>query len=172
MKGNGIDPLEIFDKYGVDATRMTLAGSATGADFAWRDEKVESFRNFANKIWNATRFCLMNSEGAQVDYTFLNPKAEVREIEKLIGDELIDDFDEEDEEFLDKVEPEFAKENPKENLSIADQWIISRLNKTAMNVNKALDTYQFHEAVQLLYHFFWDDFCDWYIELVKDGNHV
>ena len=167
-KGNGIDPLEIFDKYGVDATRMTLAGSATGADFAWRDEKVESFRNFANKIWNATRFCLMNSEGAQVDYTFLNPKAEVKEIKKLIGDELIDDFDEEDEEFLDKVEPEFAKDNPKENLSIADKWIISRLNKTAINVNRALETYQFHEAVQLLYHFFWDDFCDWYIELVKD----
>ena len=167
-KGNGIDPLEIFDKYGVDATRMTLAGSATGADFAWRDEKVESFRNFANKIWNATRFCLMNSEGAQVDHTFLNPKAEVEEIKKLIGDELIDDFDEEDEEFLDKVEPEFAKDNPKENLSIADRWIISRLNKTALAVNKALETYQFHEAVQLLYHFFWDDFCDWYIELVKD----
>ncbi|CAN5796966.1 valine--tRNA ligase [soil metagenome] len=167
-KGNGIDPLEVFDKYGVDATRMTLAGSATGADFAWRDEKVESFRNFANKIWNATRFCLMNSEGAEVNYTFLNPKAEVKEIKKLIGDELIDDFDEEDEEFLDKVEPEFAKDNPKENLSIADRWIISRLNKTAMNVNKALETYQFHEAVQLLYHFFWDDFCDWYIELVKD----
>ncbi len=125
-KGNGIDPLEIFGKYGVDATRMTLAGSATGADFAWRDEKVESFRNFANKIWNATRFCLLNSEGAKVDISSL----------------------------------ESAE-------TIADKWIISRLNKTAMNVNKALETYQFHEAVQLLYHFFWDDFCDWYIELVK-----
>lgn len=167
-KGNGIDPLEIFDKYGVDATRMTLAGSATGADFAWRDEKVESFRNFANKIWNATRFCLMNSEGAAVDYSYLNPKAEVREIVRTIGDELIDDVDEEDEEFLDKVNPEFAKDNPKENLSIADRWIVSRLNKTALSVNRALETYQFHEAVQLLYHFFWDDFCDWYIELVKD----
>ncbi len=167
-KGNGIDPLEVFDKYGVDATRMTLADSATGADFAWRDEKVESFRNFANKIWNATRFCLMNSEGTEVDYSYLNPKAEVREIKRLIGDELVDDFDEEDEEFLDKVEPEFAKDNPKQNLSIADRWIISRLNKTALQVNKALETYQFHEAVQLLYHFFWDDFCDWYIELVKD----
>jgi valyl-tRNA synthetase len=167
-KGNGIDPLEVFDKYGVDATRMTLAGSSTGADFAWRDEKVESFRNFANKIWNATRFCLLNSEGAEVDYSFLNPKAEAREIKRLIGDELVDDFDEEDEEFLDKVEPEFVKDNPKENLSIADRWIISRLNKTAMQVNKALETYQFHEAVNLLYHFFWDDFCDWYIELVKD----
>jgi valyl-tRNA synthetase len=166
-KMNGIDPLDVFEKFGVDATRMTLAGSATGADFAWRDERVESFRNFANKIWNATRFCLLNSEGAQVDETFLNPKAEAREIVKILEDELCE-LDEEDEEFLDKVVPEFAGDNPKENLSITDRWIISRLNKTALNVNKALETYQFHEAVQLLYHFFWDDFCDWYIELVKD----
>jgi valyl-tRNA synthetase len=166
-KMNGVDPLDVFEKFGVDATRMTLAGSATGADFAWRDEKVESFRNFANKIWNATRFCLLNSDGAQVDYSFLNPKAEVLEIKNLLSDEL-DELDEEDEEFLDKVEPSMAKDNPKENLSIADRWIISRLNKTALSVNRALETYQFHEAVQLLYHFFWDDFCDWYIELVKD----
>lgn len=166
-KMNGIDPLDVFAKYGVDATRMTLAGSATGADFAWRDEKVESFRNFANKIWNATRFCLLNSEGAQVDYTFLNPRAEVVEILEARADQP-NDYDEEDEEFLDKIEPELALDNPKENLSVADRWIISRLNKTALSVNRALETYQFHEAVQLLYHFFWDDFCDWYIELVKD----
>jgi valyl-tRNA synthetase len=167
-KLNGVDPLDVFEKFGVDATRMTLAGSATGVDFAWRDEKVESFRNFANKIWNATRFCLMNSDGAQVDYSYLDPKAETVEIIRAIGSELVDDIDEEDEEFLDKVEPEFAADNPKENLSIADKWIVSRLNKTALSLNKALETYQFHEAVQLLYHFFWDDFCDWYIELVKD----
>ena len=166
-KMNGIDPLDVFDKYGVDATRITLAGSSTGVDFAWRDEKVESFRNFANKIWNATRFCLMNSEGGQVDYFSINPQAEVEEIKESLNDELIE-LDEEDEEFLDKVVPEFAADNPKENLSLADKWIISRLNKTAVSVNKALETYQFHEAVQLLYHFFWDDFCDWYIELVKD----
>ena len=129
-KANGIDPLEVFEKFGVDATRMALAGSATGVDFAWRDEKVESFRNFANKIWNATRFCLMNSEGASVDPSSLRLDAS--------------------------------------GGSLADRWIISRLNKTASAVNYALETYQFHEAVQLLYHFFWDDFCDWYIELVKD----
>jgi valyl-tRNA synthetase len=128
-KGNGIDPLVLFDKYGVDATRMTLAGSATGADFAWRDEKVESYRNFANKIWNASRFCLLNSEGAKVDLSALQIKE---------GD------------------------------SVADRWILSRLNQTALEVNRALDRYFFHEAVQLLYHFFWDDFCDWYIELAKD----
>jgi valyl-tRNA synthetase len=166
-KNNGIDPLDVFDKYGVDATRLTLADSATGVDFAWRDEKVESFRNFANKIWNATRFCLLNSDGAQVDYSYLNPQAEAKEIIQTLGDELIE-LDEEDEEFLDKVKPEFAADNPKENLSVADRWIISRLNKTALTVNQAIDKYNFHEATQTLYHFFWDDFCDWYIELVKD----
>ncbi len=128
-KGNGVDPLDVFEKYGVDATRLTLAGSSTGADFRWRDENVEQNRNFANKIWNATRFCLLNSEGAKVDHSSL----------------LLDD-----------------------SASIADKWIISRLNKTAINVNKELGKYQFHTAVNLLYHFFWDDFCDWYIELVKD----
>ena len=167
-RGNGVDPLDMFDKFGVDATRIYLASIATGADIRWNDTLIETYRNFANKIWNATRFCLMNSEGAQVDYTFLNPKAETVEIIRAIGDELIDDIDEEDEEFLDKVDPEFAKDNPKENLSIADRWIISRLNRTALDVNRALDKYEFHTAVSLLYHFFWDDFCDWYIELVKD----
>jgi valyl-tRNA synthetase len=166
-KGNGIDPLDVFEKYGVDATRMTLAGSATGIDFSWRDEKVESYRNFSNKIWNATRFCLLNAEGAQVDNSFLDPRSEVAEILDARSDQP-PDFDEEDEEFLDKIEPELAADNPKENLSLADRWIISRLNKTAVNLNRALERYQFHEAVSLLYHFFWDDFCDWYIELVKD----
>ncbi len=126
-KGNGVDPIDVFDQYGVDATRITLAGSSTGMDFAWRDEKVETYRNFANKIWNATRFCLMNSEGAKVDVSTL--------------------------------------ENAE---TISDRWIISRLNKTAKEINEALDKYAFHVAVDKLYHFFWDDFCDWYIELVKD----
>jgi len=140
-KNNGIDPLDVFAKYGVDATRMTLAGSATGVDFAWRDERVESFRNFANKIWNATRFCLMNSEGASV-----------LSVPPAVAGGLRGDSSNESGVVL----------------SLADRWIISRLNKTARAVNYALETYQFHEAVQLLYHFFWDDFCDWYIELVKD----
>ena len=138
-KGNGIDPLDVFERYGVDATRMTLAGSATGMDFAWRDEKVESYRNFANKIWNATRFCLMNSDGAAVDPSCIIFDATTQ-----------------------------SREDAKGSISLTDRWIVSRLNKTAKAVNHALTTYQFHEAVQLLYHFFWDDFCDWYIELVKD----
>jgi valyl-tRNA synthetase len=128
-RGNGVDPIERFDKFGVDATRIYLASIATGADIRWNDTLIETYRNFANKIWNATRFCLMNSEGGDVDG-------------KGWGNE--------------------------EDYTLADRWIKTRFSKTARGVNKALDTYQFHEAVQLLYHFFWDDFCDWYIELVKD----
>ncbi len=127
-KGNGIDPLEVFDKYGVDATRLTLA-SVGSTDTRWNEKQVEAYRNFANKIWNAARFCLLNSEGAAVD-------------PKIIA----------------STEP---------HLALHDRWIISRLNKTAREVRQSLAGYEFHEAVQTLYHFFWDDFCDWYIELSK-----
>jgi valyl-tRNA synthetase len=120
-KMNGIDPLEVFDKYGVDATRIMLA-SVGSTDARWNDKQIESYRNFANKIWNAARFCLLNSEGATINTQML---------------------------------------------ALHDRWILSRLNKTARDVRKALASYQFHEAVQTLYHFFWDDFCDWYIELAK-----
>jgi valyl-tRNA synthetase len=129
-KGNGVDPLEVFDKYGVDATRLVLA-SIGSTDTRWNDAQVESYRNFANKIWNATRFCLMNSEGAFVSR---------------------DAFDEE-----------------QGQLALHDRWILSRLNRTARDVHTFLEKYAFHEAVQALYHFFWDDFCDWYIELTKAG---
>ena len=128
-RNNGVDPIEMFDKFGVDATRIYLASIATGADIKWNDVGVETYRNFANKIWNATRFCLMNAEAAGVDHSSL-----------MSPDEL----------------------------SLADKWIVSRLNRTALDVNKALGRYEFHTAVSLLYHFFWDDFCDWYIELKKD----
>ena len=126
-KMNGVDPLDVFDKYGVDATRLTLA-SVGSTDIRWNEKQVESYRNFANKIWNAARFCLMNSEGAQVDPAALRSG---------------------------------------KDLALHDRWILSRLNRTAREVRAALAEYQFHEAVQTLYHFFWDDFCDWYIELSK-----
>lgn len=127
-RNNGVDPIEMFDKFGVDATRIYLASIATGADIKWNDLLIETYRNFANKIWNATRFSLLNSEGAKLDHS------------SLMAD----------------------------GLSLADRWVISRLNRTALDLNKALDKYEFHTAVSLLYHFFWDDFCDWYIELKKD----
>ena len=126
-KMNGVDPLEVFDKYGVDATRLKLA-SVGSTDIRWSEKQVESYRNFANKIWNAARFCLLNSEGATINPDTLNVSSES---------------------------------------SLHDRWIVSRLNKTARDVRKALAGYEFHEAVQTLYHFFWDDFCDWYIELTK-----
>jgi len=125
-KRNGVDPLIVFDKFGVDATRLTLA-QVGSTDTRWNEKQVESYRNFANKIWNAARFCLMNSDGAEVKPELLESK----------------------------------------DLALHDRWIISRLNKTAERVNESLNTYQFHESVQTLYHFFWDDFCDWYIELSK-----
>ena len=127
-KMNGVDPLEVFDKFGVDATRLTLAQVGT-TDTRWNEKQVESYRNFANKIWNAARFCLLNSDGAA-------------------------------------VRPELLEEHTP-GLALHDRWILSRLNKTARDVRQALAGYQFHEAVQTLYHFFWDDFCDWYIELTK-----
>jgi valyl-tRNA synthetase len=127
-KGNGIDPLEVFEKYGVDATRLTLA-SVGSTDTRWSERQVESYRNFANKIWNAARFCLLNSDGVE---SVANPFG---------GD--------------------------RSALPLHDRWILSRLNKTARDVNAQLQEYDFHGVVQTLYHFFWDDFCDWYIELSK-----
>ncbi|QQS33387.1 MAG: valine--tRNA ligase [Acidobacteriota bacterium] len=130
---NGVDPIEMFDKFGVDATRIYLASIATGADIKWNDLLIETYRNFANKIWNATRFSLMN-----------------------VGPQVAS---------LQADESRLAACAPAAPL--ADRWIISRLNRTALELNKALEKYEFHTAVSLLYHFFWDDFCDWYIELTK-----
>ncbi|HKE59467.1 MAG TPA: valine--tRNA ligase [Pyrinomonadaceae bacterium] len=126
-KMNGVDPILVFEKYGVDATRLTLA-QVGSTDTRWNEKQVEAYRNFANKIWNAARFCLLYSEAAEVNPALLQTP----------------------------------------NLALHDRWIISRLNRTARDVRNALAEYQFHEAVQTLYHFFWDDFCDWYIELTKN----
>jgi valyl-tRNA synthetase len=128
-RGNGVDPIEMFDKFGVDATRIYLASIATGADIKWNDLLIETYRNFANKIWNATRFCLLNAENAAVKPHSLRDRG---------------------------------------SMTLADRWIISKLNRTAINLNAALGKYEFHAAVSILYHFFWDEFCDWYIELRKD----
>ncbi|HLL77651.1 MAG TPA: valine--tRNA ligase [Pyrinomonadaceae bacterium] len=126
-KGNGVDPLEVFGKYGVDATRLVLASIGT-TDTRWNDTQVESYRNFANKIWNAARFCLLNSEGAQVGRGF---------------------------------------EGEPSTWALHDRWIMSRLQKATRDTSLAIEAYDFHAAVQTIYHFFWDDFCDWYIELAK-----
>ncbi|MCH5191660.1 MAG: valine--tRNA ligase [Oscillospiraceae bacterium] len=124
--GNGIDPLEIIDKYGADALRFTLAtGNSPGNDMRFSDERVEASRNFANKIWNAARFILMN---------------------------------------LGENEP--APHVP-ENLAIEDKWILSKYNELVKGVTDSLEKYELGMAVQRLYDFIWDVFCDWYIEIAK-----
>ena len=124
--GNGIDPLEIIDKYGADALRFTLAtGNAPGNDMRFYVERVEASRNFANKIWNASRFTLMN-------------------------------LDIEENKLPDSSE-----------LQLEDKWILSKYNTLVKEVTDNLDKFELGIAVQKLYDFLWDNFCDWYIELVK-----
>lgn len=124
--GNGIDPLEIIEKYGADALRITLVtGNAPGNDMRFYDERVEANRNFANKVWNASRFILMNMEGKEITV-------------------------------------------PNESdLSAVDQWIISKMNTLTKDVTENMDKFELGIAVQKVYDFIWDEFCDWYIELAK-----
>ena len=124
--GNGIDPLEIIDQFGADALRLTLAtGNSPGNDMRFSDEKVSASRNFANKLWNASRFILMN-----------------------IGDD------------------EIPCELPEE-LALEDKWVISLVNRLAKEVTDNLETFELGVAIAKLYHFIWDVFCDWYIEIAK-----
>ena len=125
--GNGIDPLEIIDQYGADALRLTLmTGNAPGNDMRFYMERVEASRNFANKVWNASRFIMMNLEKAEVP-------AEIN----------------------------------LETLTSADKWILSKVNTLAKDVTENLDKYELGIAVQKVYDFIWEEFCDWYIEMVK-----
>ncbi len=131
-KGNVIDPLDVFAKYGTDAARFALtAASTAGMTLALQESKLETARNFANKIWNATRFVLLNCD------------------EVLEAQEPVD------------WETELSAPE------LADLWIQSRLSRVALDVHSALGEYRFHEAAAVLYQFFWNDFCDWYIELSK-----
>jgi len=124
--GNGIDPLEVIDKYGADALRFTLiTGNAPGNDMRFSYDRVEASRNFANKIWNASRFVMMNIEGAKISA----PEA---------GD----------------LRPE-------------DKWILSRINRTVAEVTENMEKYELGIAASKIYDFIWDDYCDWYIEMVK-----
>ncbi|WP_082233695.1 valine--tRNA ligase [Halobacillus massiliensis] len=125
--GNGVDPMDVIEKYGADSLRYFLStGSSPGQDLRFQWEKVESTWNFANKIWNASRFALMN-----------------------MGDLKYEDIDLSGEK------------------SVADEWILTRLNETIEQVTKNIDRYEFGEAGRHLYNFIWDEFCDWYIEMAK-----
>jgi valyl-tRNA synthetase len=125
--GNGIDPLEIIEKYGADALRFTLVtGNAPGNDMRFYMERVEASRNFANKVWNASRFIMMNMEKAEIPKTM--------DLAQLTG---------------------------------ADKWILSKVNTLAKDVTANMDRFELGIAVQKLYDFIWEEFCDWYIEMVK-----
>ncbi len=137
-KGNVIDPIEIVSKYGTDAVRFTLASMASpGTDIAFNEARTEGYRAFANKIWNAARFIFMNVDRAA-------EAGIVVDSQTLAGAPAPDAL-----------------------APIEARWITSRLNSTAAEVNKALSEYRFHEAANLVYQFFWGDFCDWYLEIVK-----
>ncbi len=124
--GNGIDPLEVIDKYGADALRLTLiTGNAPGNDMRFYWERVESARNFANKVWNASRFIMMNIVEGEV------------------------------------AEPSL------EELRTGDKWILSKVNTLAKDVTENMDKFELGIAVQKVYDFIWDEFCDWYIEIAK-----
>src|SRR5579872_217767 len=138
-KGNVIDPLDIIQRFGTDATRFTLAAmAAPGTDIAFSESRTEGYRNFANKIWNAARFMFMN-----IDRVAPGLKPESAAAESRSG---------------------IAGVNP---VALEDRWILSRFNRVTRNVNDALETYRFHEAANQIYDFFWGEFCDWYIELIK-----
>ncbi len=124
--GNGIDPLEVIDKYGADALRLTLiTGNAPGNDMRFYWERVENSRNFANKIWNATRFIMMNMEKADFSAVKLS------------------------------------------DLTIADRWILSKVNTLAKEMTDNMEKFELGIAVSKVYDFIWEEFCDWYIEMVK-----
>ena len=139
-KGNVIDPLEIIERFGTDATRFTLAAmAAPGTDIAFNESRTDGYRAFANKIWNAARFMFMN---------------------------------------VDRIEPGLRPGTAEGGclhmgvsgfhaLGLEDRWILSRFNRIAADVNDALATYRFHEAANRIYDFFWGEFCDWYLELIK-----
>jgi valyl-tRNA synthetase len=125
-RGNGVDPIEFMDKYGSDALRFTLARMANpGSDQALAEEWIAGSRNFATKLWNATRFATMNGAHTHGEL------------------------------------PAF------ETLNLIDQWILTRLNETTAQVDTLLESFEFAKALELLYHFAWDDLCDWYLELTK-----
>ena len=126
--GNGIDPMEVIEKYGADALRWFLSnGSAPGQDVRFSYEKMDAAWNFINKIWNASRFVLMNCEGMTAAELQINGEK-----------------------------------------SVADRWILARLNETVAKVTDLFDRFEFGEAGRQLYNFIWDDFCDWYIEMSKE----
>jgi len=149
-KGNVLDPIEVIGQYGTDATRFTLAAmAAPGTDIAFSESRTAGYRNFANKIWNAARFMFMNVDRIEAGLRPGDPSASLRAGSRgarLSTSRGIAGF---------------------QAGSLEDRWILSRFNRAAKDVNESLETYRFDEAANRIYDFFWGDFCDWYIELLK-----
>ncbi len=143
-KGTGVDPLKLTAEFGTDAMRYMLASmAAPGTDIALTEDRILGARAFANKIWNAARFLFMNLEKAELAAGFT--------LEELAAPEV-------------RAAAPYAVQGEGE---LVHRWIFSRLAAAAGEAGKALDEFRFHEACQTIYHFFWGDFCDWYIEWVK-----
>jgi valyl-tRNA synthetase len=144
-KGNVLDPIEVIGKYGTDATRFTLASmAAPGTDIAFSESRTAGYRNFANKIWNAARFMFMNVDrAAELGIWSLKQFRQTALNNEQPG---IPNFD---------------------RSTLEDRWIISRFHATVANVHIALEDFRFDNAANGIYDFFWGDFCDWYIELIK-----
>jgi valyl-tRNA synthetase len=143
-KGTGIDPVEMNEKYGTDAMRFTLAiMAAPGTDIVLTEDRILSYRAFANKIWNAARFVFMNLDKYET--------AGGETLEALASPEV-------------RAAAPYAAGG---EVALIDRWIFSRLAGATAQVNDALTNFRFHEAAHVVYHFFWGDFCDWYIEWVK-----
>jgi valyl-tRNA synthetase len=142
-KGNVVDPLEVIERFGTDATRFTLAAmAAPGTDIAFNESRTDGYRAFANKIWNAARFMFMNVDRVEPG---------LRPARAAAGDS-----------------PAYSNGVPGFNRdTLEDRWILSRFNRVTAEVNDALATYRFHEAANRIYDFFWGEFCDWYLELIK-----
>src|SRR5467141_1960099 len=141
-KGTGIDPIDVNRRFGTGAMRFTLAVTASVSDVIWTEDRIQSSRNFANKIWNAARFLFVN----------------------------LDKFEEGGTKLEELAAPEVRAKTPYAhggNVPLVDAWMFARLAETIELVNVALSDYRFHEAAQGVYQFFWGDFCDWYIEWVK-----
>jgi valyl-tRNA synthetase len=143
-KGTGIDPVELNEKFGTDAMRFTLASmAAPGTDIVLSEDRILSYRAFANKIWNAARFVFMNLDKSEA--------AGGEHLEALASPDV-------------RASAPYAAGG---EVALIDRWIFSRLARATGQVNDALEHFRFHEAAHVVYHFFWGDFCDWYIEWVK-----
>jgi valyl-tRNA synthetase len=146
-KGNVVDPLEVIERFGTDATRFTLAAmAAPGTDIAFSGSRTDGYRAFANKIWNAARFMFMNVDRVEPGLRPADTSVAGAPSPAQLAQPGIPGF---------------------QPTALEDRWMLSRFNRVASDVNDALKTYRFHEAANRIYDFFWGEFCDWYLELIK-----